>query len=114
MIMQTPTLYSSSQNWIEWHQYLKKNLGTKDANDLFMSHWGQVGQSSNANDASLRSYLKSQGLKIEGEYSIFSGLADTWQSTNTGFKKIGASANMGVYIVIIMIIAAVYFLFIKD
>jgi len=114
MIMQTPTLYSSSQNWIEWHAYLKKNLGTKDANQLFMEHWAKIGQGSNANDAALRSYLKSQGIQVEGEYFLLSGLADTWQSTNTGFKKIGSSANLGVFIVIIMIVVAVYFLFIKN
>lgn len=112
--MQIPNINSNSQNWIEWHQYLKSSLGTKDANELFLPHWLKIGQSTGANDASLRSYAKSQGLQIEGEYSIFSGLADTWQSTNTGFKKIGNSANIGVFIVIIMIVLAVYFLFIKN
>jgi len=112
--MQLPNLNSNAQYWIDWHKYLKKELGKEGANDTFMRAWQAVGQKSNANDATLRAYAKTQGLQIEGNYSIISGVADTWQSVNTGGKKIGSSFSIGVILLILMLVGAVYFLFLKD
>jgi hypothetical protein len=112
--MQLPTLQSTSQYWIDWHSYLKRELGKEGANDTFMRAWQQVGQNSNANNAELRAYAKTQGMNIEGQYFLASGLADVWQSTNTGAKKIGSSFSIGVILLILMMVAAVYFLFLKD
>jgi len=112
--MQLPNQNSSSQYWIDWHKYLKKELGKEGAKDTFMRAWQAVGQKSNANDATLRAYAKTQGLQIEGNYSIISGAADTWQSVNTGGKKIGSSFFIGVILLMLMLVGAVYFLFLKD
>ena len=111
--MQLPNLNSNAQYWIDWHKYLKKELGKEGANDTFMRAWQAVGQKSNANDATLRAYAKTQGLQIEGNYSIISDAADTWQSVNTGGKKIGSSFSIGVILLILMLVGAVYFLFLK-
>jgi hypothetical protein len=62
----------------------------------------------------LRAYAKTQGLQIEGNYSIISDAADTWQSVNTGGKKIGSSFFIGVILLMLMLVGAVYFLFLKD
>lgn len=112
--MQTPNIQSSSQYWIDWHKWLVKEIGKSNANDTFMRAWQQVGQKSNANDANLRAYAKRQGIIIEGEFFLISGAADVWQSTNTGAKKIGSSFNLGVILLILMLVGAVYFLFLKD
>jgi hypothetical protein len=112
--MQTPNIQSSSQYWIDWHKWLKKEIGKSGANDTFMRAWVQVGQQSNANDATLRAYAKTQGMSIEGEYGLLSQATDTWQSVNTGAKKIGSSFNLGVILLILILVGAVYFLFLKD
>ena len=111
--MQLPNLNSNAQYWIDWHKYLKKELGKEGAKDTFMRAWQAVGQKSNANDATLRAYAKTQGLQIEGNYSIISDAADTWQSVNTGGKKIGSSFFIGVILLMLMLVGAVYFLFLK-
>lgn len=112
--MQTPNIQSSSQYWIDWHKWLVKEIGKANANDTFMRAWQQVGQKSNANDATLRAYAKTQGISIEGELWGISGAADVWQSANTGAKKIGSSFNLGVILLILILVGAVYFLFLKD
>jgi len=111
--MQLPNLNSNAQYWIDWHKWLKKELGKEGANDTFMRAWQAVGQKSNANGPTLRAYAKTQGLQIEGNYSIISDAADTWQSINTGGKKIGSSFSIGVILLILMLVGAVYFLFLK-
>jgi len=115
--MQLPNLNSNAQYWIDWHKYLKKELGKEGANDTFMRAWQAVGQKSNANGPTLRAYAKTQGLQIEGNYSIISDAADTWQSVNksvnTGVKKISSSFSIGVILLMLMLVGAVYFLFLK-
>ena len=112
--MQLPNQNSNAQYWIDWHKYLKKELGKEGAKDTFMRAWQAVGQKSNANGPTLRAYAKTQGLQIEGNYSIISDAADTWQSVNTGGKKIGSSFFIGVILLMLMLVGAVYFLFLKD
>ena len=113
--MQLPNSYSNYQYWIDWHKYLVKTLDKSNANDTFMRNWQVVGQnSSSGNDPALRAYMKTQGVEIKGEYGVLSSLSDSWQSVNSGAKKIGGTAQIGVFIIILMLVGAVYFLFIKD
>ncbi|MCU0436721.1 MAG: hypothetical protein MUC49_02330 [Raineya sp.] len=111
--MQKPNLTSTASYWIQWHQSLENDLGLKNANTVFLDWWSRYGQTGDGNDATLREYLKRKGVALEGEYGPLSSISDTWQSANTGFKKIGSTAMIGVFLLILMLIGAVYFLFIK-
>jgi len=110
--MQLPNQNSSSQDWIDWHKWLKRNVGSS-ANEIFMANWQKVGQGSSANDAMLRAYAKTQGMDIKGEYFLLSAASDVWQSTNTGAKRIGSMTMIGVLLITVMLLGAVYFLFLK-
>lgn len=111
--MNIPNLDSNSQNWIDWHKYLLKSFGRKDANEIFMQHWQNIGQNSDANDSSLRAYMSSQGVNISGEYGVFSWATDAGTSASQGFGKVSSSFSIGIIIIVLMLVGATYFLFLK-
>lgn len=60
-----PTASSKSENWIQWHQDLKKIFGKKKANSLWLYAWAKRGGiNSSANNSVLREYMDSQGVDI--------------------------------------------------
>ncbi len=112
--MVIPNSNSAAAQWIEWHKWLKNEVGSQ-ANDVFMQQWAQGAQGSWAsNSAELRSYAKTQGMNIEGNFSVFSGATDTYSSVNSGAAKIGNATTIGIVLVCVMLVAATYFLFLKD
>jgi hypothetical protein len=111
--MQVPHLQSNSQEWINWHLWLKKQFGKKEANEVFMLHWGRIGQKSRANDSTLRAYMSSQGVDISGNYGIFSAGSDLLQGAGQGVGQVGKSFKIGVILIAILLIVAVYFFFLK-
>jgi hypothetical protein len=113
--MKIPDGNSPGSYWIKWHQYLVGLVGKSDATGVFLQHFATTGQKSEAaNDASLRSYAKSQGMPIEGENGIFSWGADSWKDTQSGVSTIGNMTTIGIFVVVIMVGVAGYFLFIKQ
>ncbi|OJJ16749.1 hypothetical protein BKI52_33110 [marine bacterium AO1-C] len=96
---------SSDDHWITWHKALRKRYGKNNANMLLSQAWEERGEDY-ANTYQLRTYLKSQGIEIDGT-NILSGLTDsaknTWGSVNKGFSGIGSSVMIGVLIVIAII-----------
>lgn len=80
-----PTIDSSVPQWIEWHKSLKKCVGKKNANMLFVMNYDKVGYGSNLE---LREYMRSQGVDLEtnalermqdfskGVYDWFGGAVD--------------------------------------
>jgi hypothetical protein len=59
-----PTYNATVLDWIEWHKGLKSNFGKKMANSLFLKAW-KIRGSSKLNTGELRSYLSSQGIKLD-------------------------------------------------
>jgi hypothetical protein len=59
-----PTYNATVLDWIEWHKGLKSNFGKKMANSLFLKAW-KIRGSSKLNTGDLRSYLNSQGIKLD-------------------------------------------------
>jgi hypothetical protein len=59
-----PTYNATVLDWIEWHKGLKSNFGKKMANSLFLKAW-KIRGSSKLNTGDLRTYLNSQGIKMD-------------------------------------------------
>jgi len=112
--MQVPTLQSNSQAWIAWHKEMLKQLGKSDANELFMKHWQSIGQGSDANNGELRAYMSSQGVDISGNNGVFSWGADAATSASQGFGKVSSSFSIGVILLVLLLVGATYFLFLKN
>lgn len=59
-----PTYSATVLDWIEWHKGLKSNFGKKMANSLFLKAW-KIRGSSKLNTSELRTYLNTQGIKMD-------------------------------------------------
>ena len=59
-----PTYNATVLDWIEWHKGLKSNFGKKMANSLFLKAW-KIRGSSKLNTSELRTYLNTQGIKLD-------------------------------------------------
>lgn len=110
-----PNSNSSPAQWIDFHKQLKSKVGQEEANSLFLQLWSQGGQSSfTSQSGELRAYAKTQGMNIEGNIIGLSAVSDTYTSINSGAAKIGNATTIGIVLVCLMLVAATYFLFIKD
>ena len=110
-----PNSNSSPAQWIDFHKQLKNEVGQEQANSIFMQLWAQGGQSSfTSQSGDLRAYAKGQGMTIEGNIIGFSAISDTYTSVNNGAAKIGNATTIGIVLVCVMLVAATYFLFLKD
>ncbi len=110
-----PNANSAPSQWIDFHKRMKSEVGQQQANEIFMQLWAQGGQNSSISQSGdLRAYAKTQGMSIEGNYSVFSSASDTYSSVNSGAAKIGNATTIGIVLVCVMLVAATYFLFLKD
>ena len=77
VIRRIPTRNQSDLIWINWYAALKKQLGRKKANQLFIANWdSQNGDNSEANTSTLRSHLEGNGIDVSG--GILGGVKDTF------------------------------------
>tara|TARA_R110001592_G_scaffold20489_15_gene83102 strand:- start:841 stop:1293 length:453 start_codon:yes stop_codon:yes gene_type:complete len=80
-----PTNSSSYATWIEWHKSLKKCVGKKNANQLWMMNYDKE---TPGDSVEVRSYMKKQGVDLDrnalerltdwggGVYNWFGGAVD--------------------------------------
>lgn len=59
-----PNSTSSDQEWISWHQSMRKKYGKKNANQLFAERWN-ARKPKSSNTGQLRDYMKDQGVVID-------------------------------------------------
>jgi hypothetical protein len=96
-----PTYNATVLDWIEWHKGLKSNFGKKMANSLFLKAW-KIRGSSKLNTGDLRTYLNSQGIKLDTTawdnlVDFGGGISDTIGGTFQAGRVI--SITLGVIIV---------------
>lgn len=66
-VQNIPTRNDLDVVWMNWYKDLKTTLSNKQANDVFSRAWSsQNASSSNANTASLREFMKSNRIEIDG------------------------------------------------
>ena len=63
LINSIPQFNYKSEQWISFHEDLKRNLGKKNANSIWVKAWGLRGNDK-ANDTSLRDYLAKNNITI--------------------------------------------------
>jgi hypothetical protein len=101
-ILNEPSVTSSDSEWIQWHKDLKSVFGKKTANSLFVKFWSKrSGTTFKANTNELRSYAKSQGIKVDGQ--ILSGVVDSAYDVVDGLGdvlKVGKYAAIGLVAVL--------------
>ena len=85
-----PSSSSNSDAWIKWHKALKKRFGIRQANETFLRAWQKRG-SNQANNTSLRNYMKSYDVIIEPD-NFFENVGDT---VGGFFGAIGNVFKMG-------------------
>lgn len=93
-----PQIGSKSEAWMAWHKSLKSNFGKANANILWVKAWQKRGNPS-ANTNELRTYMDSQGIKIDSSAwnkitDLGANIGDLWS----------ASMKVGQYTVIAIII----------
>ena len=93
-----PQIGSKSEAWMAWHKSLKSNFGKANANILWVQAWQKRGNPS-ANTNELRTYMDSQGIKIDSSAwnkitDLGANIGDLWS----------ASMKVGQYTVIAIII----------
>jgi hypothetical protein len=105
-ILNEPSVTSSDSEWIQWHKDLKNVFGKKEANSLFVAYWAKrSGTTFKANTNELRSYAKSQGIKVEGQ--LLSGVLDSAYDVVDGLGdvlKVGKYAAIGLGLVLVVAI----------
>jgi hypothetical protein len=75
-----PSKSWSGDKWIQWHEILKKAMGKKQANQVWLKAWYmRAGTGSSASTSDLRSYMSEQGIDIN----------------KTTIESIGDSASSG-------------------
>lgn len=61
-----PTASSKSEEWIQWHQDLKKVFGRKKANSIWVFAWAKRGGTNvPANTNKLSDYLEPEGIDVD-------------------------------------------------
>lgn len=108
-----PTKNSGGDEWIQWHKDLKRSMGKKLANTVWLKAWGQrAGKGSSASTIDLRGYMKEQGVNIDT--TIFESIEDEFSDgidffgdlfkTGTWFAVgLGAVVVVGIGIAVINI-----------
>lgn len=72
-----PKKSSGQEDWMTWYKTMKSKLGKKNAQVLWVKAWGKRGgKDSPANTLSLRKYMESEGIPIDGG-GIISSAVDT-------------------------------------
>jgi hypothetical protein len=107
-----PTRSSNSDEWIFWHQSLKKRYGKATANLLWVKAWNKRGQSAESyfggpNTVRLRNYLEEQGIQIEG--GLIGYYSDFFDSMDSFFVS---TFNLGKYVSLVLLALVVIPIFI--
>ena len=63
-VVSMPNRASGSDAWVAWHEQLKKYLGKKQANIIWLKAW-QRRKGQNASSNALRQYMKKQDVEID-------------------------------------------------
>ena len=112
--MNIPIATTPDSGWIAWHTSLKREVGQSEANALFMQAWSKTGNGAYASNTDmLRNYCKTNGIQIDGNFGVLSDVGSGWGSLNRGAGQIGSTVTIGIVLVCLMIVGAVYFLFLK-
>jgi len=74
-----PSNTSTSQEWINWYDSLKKRYGAKSSGVVWLEAWNKNGSYS-ANDSSFRNQLSKRGIDVDGDVWFLSDLADEGES----------------------------------
>ncbi len=98
-----PSVNSNDLSWIEFHKQLRKEVGRSNANSLWLQAWDKRKNSnsitgSGANTATLRSYIKDQGVDISAD-GLFYPVLNTWDDATDLFESV---FGIGKYVVIII------------
>ncbi|GIW70410.1 MAG: hypothetical protein KatS3mg101_1157 [Patescibacteria group bacterium] len=99
--MKFPTVTSPDQEWINWYLSLKEEHGASAAREAFLKYWQRAG-SDRANTAKLRSFMRDEGINIEG--GTLGSIADTFVETDKSIGKIGKSFYLAALIVAILLV----------
>lgn len=120
VIKNIPNKDSTDDQWIIWHGALKK-FGKKNANLIFLEAWnsrtekGGILFSSKANTEKLRDYLEKQGISLEKGLADYSAsFIDTVDDFFTSAFNIGKYAGIGATVVVLIIIAVILYVIIKN
>ena len=110
-----PDSASSDQEWISWHQEMKKRYGKKDANLLFSERWNNR-KPRNANTGNLRDYMRDQGVVIDSG-SLLGSIRDEGAGIVDSIGnvlKIGGYVGIAVIAVPVLIVGVVLFQALKN
>lgn len=111
-----PTRASEAQSWIQWHKDLKKALGKKSANSIWVYAWQKRGGiDAPANTNSLREYMSSQGVDIEK--TSMAALTDFGEDIVSGFGNLlsaGKWVFIGVSVLAMIVILRIVFKLTQD
>ena len=96
-----PSYNTTPLAWIEWHKGLKSNFGKKMANSLWLKAW-RIRGNSKTNTSELRTYMESQGIKLDTNawdkvVDFGGGISDTIGSTFQAGRIV--SISLGVIII---------------
>lgn len=119
-IKNIPNKDSTDDQWIIWHGALKK-FGKKNANLIFLEAWnsrtekGGIIFSSKANTEKLRDYLEKQGVSLDKGFADYSAtFIDGMDDFFTSAFNIGKYAGIGASAVVLIIIAVILYVIIKN
>lgn len=101
-----PTSVATAEQWIGWHQSLKKVFSKKESNEYWVRFWTQrAGAGSNADSHGLRDYMRSQGVELTTDWSgsMTDGIADVTEWFGDWFKVI-RNIFLGAVILIVALI----------
>ena len=82
-----PNKQSKSDDWINFHKEMMKEIGIPNANTIFLIAWKERGGFS-PNDADLRSHLEKFGIVLNGQVWGASAIADTTKKVISTFEGI--------------------------
>jgi hypothetical protein len=97
-----PTKTSADSVWLGWYKELKKSIGRKNANSIFLKAW-QTRGSSAANTHMLREELSSSGLTLATDNALSDirdfagGVGDFFE----GVLNIGKYAGIAILVIVI-------------
>ncbi len=101
-----PSVNSTDQQWIVYHKALKKDVGTTNANALWLKTWEKRKNEnaitgSKANTSDLRDYMKSQKVNLSAD-GAFSSAVNIWDSATDSLE-----AMFGISKWIVIVLAAI-------
>lgn len=104
-----PTVNSTYQDWISYHESLKDHYGKNDAKIVFTRTWSERG-TSDANTSELREYLESEGIEIDAGFvgGAFDGMLGVGDFISSKFKLGSTIFFVTLVVVIAIVVFALY------